>query len=63
MQEDPAKPGGVGERSSPSVAHAVASAVFKLTGRRLRDTPFDLEKMGAQAGVHGKVSDGEGLNG
>jgi hypothetical protein len=31
--------------------------VFKLTGRRLRDTPFDLEKVGAQAGAHGKVSE------
>jgi isoquinoline 1-oxidoreductase beta subunit len=57
VQGDPAKPGGVGELSSPSVAPAVANAVFKLTGRRLRDTPFDLEKVGAQAGAHGKVSE------
>jgi hypothetical protein len=30
--------------------------VFKLTGRRLRDTPFDLEKVAAQAGAPGKVN-------
>jgi isoquinoline 1-oxidoreductase beta subunit len=56
VQGVPAKPGGVGELSSPSVAPAVANAVFKLTGRRLRDTPFDLEKVAAQAGAHGTVS-------
>jgi isoquinoline 1-oxidoreductase beta subunit len=56
VQGDPAKPGGVGELSSPSVAPAVANAVFKLTGRRLRDTPFDLEKVAAQAGAPGKVN-------
>ncbi|SMG50156.1 xanthine dehydrogenase family protein molybdopterin-binding subunit [Paraburkholderia susongensis] len=43
VQGDPAKPGGVGELSSPSVAPAVSNAVFRLTGRRLRDTPFGLE--------------------
>ena len=42
VQGDPGKPGGVGELSSPSVAPAVANAVFRLTGRRLRETPFDL---------------------
>ncbi|WP_250520247.1 MULTISPECIES: molybdopterin cofactor-binding domain-containing protein [unclassified Caballeronia] len=45
MQGDPAKPGGVGELSSPSVAPAVANAVFTLTGKRLRETPFDLRRL------------------
>jgi isoquinoline 1-oxidoreductase beta subunit len=49
VQGDTSKPGGVGELSSPSVAPAVANAVFKLTGKRLRDTPFELEKVGRKA--------------
>lgn len=35
------KPGGVGEVGLPPLAPAVAGAVFKLTGKRLRDLPFD----------------------
>jgi isoquinoline 1-oxidoreductase beta subunit len=34
------KPGGVGEPVVPSVAPAVANAVFKATGVRLRELPF-----------------------
>ena len=49
VQGDTSKPGGVGELSSPSVAPAVANAVFRLTGKRLRDTPFELEKVGRKA--------------
>ncbi|MFM0670482.1 xanthine dehydrogenase family protein molybdopterin-binding subunit [Paraburkholderia sediminicola] len=49
VQGDTSKPGGVGELSSPSVAPAIANAVFKLTGKRLRDTPFELEKVGGKA--------------
>jgi isoquinoline 1-oxidoreductase subunit beta len=43
VQGDPSKPGGVGELSSPSVAPAVANAIFRLTGKRPRTTPFDLQ--------------------
>ena len=43
-------PGGVGEPVFPSVAPAVANAVFKATGVRLRELPFKTEllKKGSQ---------------
>ena len=42
VEGNPAKPGGVGELSSPSVTPAVANAIFRLTGERKRTTPFDM---------------------
>ncbi len=36
-------PGGAGEPGTPLIAPAVANAVFKLTGKRLRRMPFDLD--------------------
>ncbi|BCG22882.1 exported oxidoreductase subunit [Pseudomonas tohonis] len=40
------QPGGVGELASPAVAPAIANAVFRLTGKRLRDTPLALDGLG-----------------
>ncbi len=36
-------PSGIGEPGTPPIAPAVANAVFKLTGKRLRRMPFDKE--------------------
>jgi isoquinoline 1-oxidoreductase beta subunit len=37
-------PTGIGEPGTPPIAPAVANAVFKLKGKRMRRMPFDLEK-------------------
>lgn len=41
VQGDPNKPSGVGELSNPGVAPAIANALFRLTGKRQRSTPFN----------------------
>ena len=46
LDGEPSKPGGVGELGSPSVAPAIANALFSLTGVRQRATPLDLSKRG-----------------
>ena len=38
-------PSGIGEPGTPPIGPAVANAVFKLTGKRLRRMPFDKESI------------------
>jgi isoquinoline 1-oxidoreductase beta subunit len=38
-------PSGIGEPGTPPIGPAVANAVFKLTGKRLRRMPFDKESL------------------
>ena len=40
-------PGGIGESGLPPIAPAIANAVAKLTGKRLRDLPFKSELLKA----------------
>lgn len=40
VQGDVNKPSGVGELSNPGVAPAIANALYRLTGKRQRSTPF-----------------------
>ncbi|QBE66998.1 xanthine dehydrogenase family protein molybdopterin-binding subunit [Pseudoduganella lutea] len=46
VEGDTDKPSGVGELSNPGVAPAIANALFALTGRRQRSTPFDFSAGG-----------------
>lgn len=44
MENDEA-PGGMGEPGLPPIAPALANAVFNLSGKRIRQLPFDLNKI------------------
>jgi len=43
-------PGGIGEASVPGIAPAVANAVFKLTGKRVRRLPIQLDADASRIG-------------
>ncbi len=45
IMESSDSPGGVGEAGTPPIAPAVANAVFRLTGKRLRSLPLRLKAL------------------
>ena len=46
LLESDEKPGGIGEAAVPLVAPAICNAIFTATGKRLRELPIGLQKLG-----------------
>jgi isoquinoline 1-oxidoreductase subunit beta len=46
LMESYESPGGIGETGLPPIAPALTNAIFKLTGKRIKVLPFDMDNVG-----------------